>query len=397
MSKLYTNVPKQAVKIPSPFEISIPSSKLSDLQALVKLSPVASPTYESSQEDRRYGVTSRWLTEAKDRWENQFDWRTNEKHINSFPNFKASVDDGEDIYQIHFVALFSKRPDAIPVMFHHGWPGSFLEFLPMLSLMKEQYSPDNLPYHLIVPSAPGYAFSSKPPVHINFSIKNVARIMNQLMLDLGFGTGYIVQGGDLGSNISRLMVVENEACKAVHLNFCMMSEPKDLSGASLDSQEIQGLKRLNAFNETGSAYALEHATRPSTIGIVLSSSPLALLAWIGEKFLEWSDEDPSLDTILESITLYWLTDTFPTSIYAYRQRYAPDQFGAHATPKNHIKKPLGYSWFPKELAPVPRSWVETTGNLVFHRQHSKGGHFAALEQPELLKEDIEAFIKQVWT
>ncbi|KAJ4154418.1 hypothetical protein NW765_015175 [Fusarium oxysporum] len=138
-----------------------------------------------------------------------------------------------------------------------------------------------------------------------------------------------------------------------------------------------------------------HATRPSTIGLILSSSPLALLAWVGEKFLSWSDEDPPLEEILTSVSLYWLTDSFPTSIFPYRQRFDPDYPGAHDHPKWKISKPLGYSWFPFELAPIPVSWVKTTGNLVFWRDHKRGGHFAALERPEELLKDFEEFIEQI--
>ena len=117
---------------------------------------------------------------------------------------------------------------------------------------------------------------------------------------------------------------------------------------------------------------------------------------IGEKFLDWTDEDPDLDVIIEAVALYWFTETFPKAIYPYRQLFTPGNIGAHENPIWHINKPFGYSWFPKEIAPIPRSWAATTGNLVFFRQHTKGGHFAALERPEVLKDDLVAFIEQVW-
>ena len=173
-----------------------------------------------------------------------------------------------------------------------------------------------------------------------------------------------------------------------------MPEPAGAS-ADISQAEKKGLERARDFERLGSAYALTHATKPSTIGLVLSSSPLTLLVWIGEKFRDWTDEDPSIQEILTSVSLYWLTDTFPTSIYPYRQLFTPGNMGAHENPEWKITKPLGYSWFPYELAPIPRAWVQTTGNLVFFREHEHGGHFAALERPEVLLGDFQEFVQQI--
>lgn len=143
--------------------------------------------------------------------------RACEERINSFPNFKMPIQDNDGrTYDIHFLALFSQKVDAIPVILLHGWPGSFLEFLDILSLMVKQYTPETLPYHLIVPSLPGYAYSSSPPLDKDFRVEDIARLMNQLMLNLGFGGGYVAQGGDIGSKVGRVMAAEHEACKAVH-------------------------------------------------------------------------------------------------------------------------------------------------------------------------------------
>jgi len=222
---------------------------------------------------------------------------------------------------------------------------------------------------------------------------DISAIMNQLMVDLGFGSGYIAQGGDIGSRVAKTLGGEYEACKFVHVNYSpQISPPEGSSVSYLTAKEQEGLKRGEDFVKMGAAYSLEHGTRPSTIGLVLSSSPVALLAWIGEKFLAWSDADPDLDTILESVTVYWLTETFPTSIYPYRLRFRPDY---KPTPP-YLKKPTGYSYFPKEITPTPKSWVEKEVNLVFYREHDRGGHFAALEQPELLMGDIEEFVDEIW-
>lgn len=197
--------------------------------------------------------------------------------------------------------------------------GSFLEFLPILSLMKQRYTPETLPYHLIVPSLPGYAFSDTPPLNRDFATKDIAALMNQLLLDLGFGDGYIAQGGDIGSRVAKILGATSDSCKAVHVNFSpVLSLPSGLSVDSLTEREKVGLARGEDFMKMGSAYSLEHATRPATIGIALDSSPLALLAWIGEKFLSWSDQSPSLETILESVSLYWFTESMGRGVFPYR-------------------------------------------------------------------------------
>lgn len=177
------------------------------------------------------------------------------------------------------------------------------------------------------------------------------------------------------------------------VNFCYgVDRSEDLPASTLSREEQAGLERVQHFKTCGSAYAMEHGTRPATIGLVLASSPLALLAWIGEKFLQWTDTSPPLDDILDSVTLYWFTESFPRAIYPYGQSSGPKQSRVHQEPEFYVKKPMGYSWYPKELAPIPRAWVETTGNLVWYRAHTEGGHFAAMEKPELFVKDMEDFV-----
>lgn len=167
-------------------------------------------------------------------------------------------------------------------------------------------------------------------------------------------------------------------CKAVHLHL-VIGQTGEEDG--LTDAEKKGVQRINDFGTLGNAYAREHGTRPATIGLVLSSSPIALLAWIGEKFQQWTDETPPIDEILDGATLYWFTESFPRAIYPYRQFFGPEPTFFHNDPAYYIKKPLGYSWHPEELAPVPKKWVEGTGNLVWYRGHKEGGHFAGKSYP----------------
>lgn len=143
----------------------------------------------------------------------KWDRSATEAHVNSFPNFKATVDDEIATFEIHFAALFSSRADAVPVILLHGWPGSFFEFLPLLQLMKQKYSPETLPYHLVVPSLPGFTLSEMPLLDQDISQVDVARILNRLMINIGFGSGYVSQGGDIGSRIARILAVNHEEAK----------------------------------------------------------------------------------------------------------------------------------------------------------------------------------------
>ncbi|KAF5019287.1 hypothetical protein F66182_8705 [Fusarium sp. NRRL 66182] len=390
----FSKVPSQALKQPEPFSLHVSDKDVEEFKSLLTLSKIGVPTWENST--KGFGVTREWLSDTKDVWLRSFDWRRYEKFINSFPNFKMVVTDTvHDHLSIHFVALFSEKPDAIPIVFMHGWPGSFLEFLPMLELLTKKYNAQTLPYHIIVPSLPGYTLSSGPPLDRDFSNTDSARIMNQLMVTLGFGgSGYIAQGGDVGSMLASQMSKLYPECRAVLLN-CLFLNPDDVpkSLEGLTEQEISNVERMQQFWQTNSAYAMMHSSRPATIGLALSASPLALLAWVGEKLLEWADdrEPIPLDTILGMVSLYWFTDTFPRSIYPYRQIIRdPGHFGYSGLDN----KVCGYSAFEKEISVPPRAWTEKLIPKLIRYDHDKGGHFAALEQPELFLKDVEAFALQ---
>ncbi|KAI4854547.1 alpha/beta-hydrolase [Aureobasidium sp. EXF-8845] len=377
-----------------PFEVGLPENTLAEFRQLLQLSKIGPATFENTNRaDNSYGISREWIEKAKDHWSNAYDWRATEKRINSFDNYKATItnEHGDDV-ELHFVALLSTRKDAVPVVLLHGWPGSFLEFLNLLDHARTLYKPEELPYSFIVPSLPGYAFSSDYSTQKQSTCESMAYAIEQLMVGLGFGAGYVAQGGDIGSFVARILAARHSA-RAAHINFALMPPPQE--AGDMNEEEIQGLGRAAAFGAQGDAYAREHGQRPATIGLLLSTSPLALLIWIGEKFLDWVDDPLTLDQILDHASLYWLTETFPRAIYPYRQFFGPSP---EAIPlKYYVDKPLGYSWFPKEIAPIPKAWVSTTGNLVWYRQHTQGGHFAALERPKDLFKDIEDFIEQTWT
>ncbi|SCV68230.1 BQ2448_351 [Microbotryum intermedium] len=429
----FATIPRGATLDPKPFKISFSGQELSDLAQLARLGRL--PVLTWVQTDRKYGVKREWIVEAKKRWEDGFDWRKREAKINEIPQWKADIEDDQGtVHSVHFAALFSPNPNAKPIAFFHGWPGmffpstkpckrsggtyqccatfpqgSFLEFIPILTDLKTRYAadPSSLPFHVIVPSLIGYTFTSGPPTDRDYDVIECSKVMDKLLVGLGC-SGYIAQGGDIGSWVSRYLGVKSDHCIAVHLNFAPVPTPQDFDVSSLEEYEQVALKRAEKWRKEGSAYANFHATRPSTIGFVLQSSPLALLAWVGEKFLDWSDEDLSIDDILESVTVWYLTDTIARSVYPYREVSTPVSTGVRPStvhggksmaitkPEWFISKPMGFSWFPQELMPTPRVLIEKTGNVVNFTTHKSGGHFAAFEKPKELWKDVENFANQVF-
>ncbi|KAF2737153.1 epoxide hydrolase-like protein [Polyplosphaeria fusca] len=366
-----------------PFTLNISENDFSEFKQLLKLSKIGPVTWEGVQDDRRFGLTHKWITETKDYWLNKYDWRAQEKHINSFPNYTMEIE-GIDV---HFIGMFSEKKDATPIVFMHGWPGSFIEFLPMAGLIREKYSPADQPYHVIIASLPGYTLSAGLPTDKDWKMEDTARVVDKLMKNLDFDK-YIAQGGDVGAFVATILNAGYDACVATHHNFLRAPIP---DASELTTLEQNSVERAMKWHATGRAYGQEHGSRPSTIGLVLSSNPLALLAWIGEKFLEWTDEDPPLDAILTNISLYWFTQGFPRSIYPYRQLFDPNR-----PEPPFLSKPTGYSFFQYELLPGIKKGLEKACNLVTYKQHERGGHFAALERPKELLEDVEEFVGIVW-
>ncbi|KAB5515021.1 Alpha/Beta hydrolase protein [Coniochaeta sp. 2T2.1] len=280
----------------------------------------------------------------------------------------------------------------------HGWPGSFMEFFPLMDLLVEKYTPETLPYHVVVPSIPDYGFSSGPregkDVEVTFAV--AGEVMNKLMVGLGFDA-YVAQGGDVGSFMATQMCGVHDECKAWHINMLFLQPTQFLSLNTTTPSEQAHLKFAAAWSDSGSAYAYEHGTRPSTLALTVSASPLSMLAWVGEKFIQWAHPRAplSLDTILAAVTFYWLTDTFQRSMWPYRFLTGHVRAPIPAMPFSDTK-PLGFSSIPREQSVLPRMWAEELfPNLVFFREHEVGGHFAALEQPVEFLEDVEEFVRSV--
>ncbi|KAJ5882989.1 uncharacterized protein N7473_009875 [Penicillium subrubescens] len=392
------DIPPGNVRTPiESFTLHAPEGELERFKHLLELSNIGPPTWWNQQDDSHFGVSRDWLIKAKETWLSTFDWRKHESYINDFPNFKVTIKEPDSCQiDVHFAALFSKREDAIPIIFLHGFPSSFMDFLPMMDLLRNKYTPENLPYHIIAPSLPDYGLSGSLSQNMEMTLVRAASIMNGLMIALGFKKGYVAQGGDLGSMIARLMAVNHKECKAFHVNMLTL-EPGSapLSTNCLAPEDLRILERTKEWQQDGLAYALEHGTRPATVGLAISSSPISLLAWLGEKLLEWTDprEQLPLDTILGLISFYWFTQTFPRGLY---HANLVKSYSAGIPHPISTEKPLGYSMFAYDLAVLPKPWAqEIYPNLAFFNAHSKGGHFASLERPSEFLDDIERFLQAV--
>ncbi|KAG5640551.1 hypothetical protein DXG03_008121 [Asterophora parasitica] len=384
----------------SPFTIAVTDAQLSLLQQKLALASFPDELDDAAWD---YGAPLSDVKRLVERWRGGYDWRTHEKALNAeLPQFTRDIEvEGFGALNIHYVHQKSKVDNAVPLLFVHGWPGSFIEIRKILPLLVE-LSPEHPSFHVVAVSLPGYGFS-EAPTKKGFGIDQYAEVGQKLMLALGYEE-YVTQGGDWGWVITRRIaqLYGPKHSKAWHTNFPRAAPPSFatrplvalshlLSGFSFFSyspRELEGLKRSQWFVTAGRGYFVEQATRPQTIGYALTDSPVGLLAWIYEKLVDWTDgyewED---DEVLTWISVYLFSRAGPAAslrIYyeetqAENRRTAPDP-----EPKG---LPVGHSHFPKEIYHVPRAWTRTS-DLVFEAEHERGGHFAAHEKPEELVGDL---------
>ncbi|KAM0544007.1 hypothetical protein ACHAPJ_012032 [Fusarium lateritium] len=386
----------------TPSTISIPDAEIERLKTLLNLSSIPKPNIWNSREDGSYGLPQNVLSELVNYWGNEYDWRKWESTLNSVPQFNINVtDDDSKEYKINFFALFSKNPSAIPILFLHGWPGSVVEYLPILLKLQSQYDAESLPYHIIVPHHVGYPFSDAPPLDKEFSHFDNARLMSKMIHALGFNkSGYITQGGDLGGWMAPVVANIDTACKLVHMNMLNISPPEgeDVEAGMKEGRytpdEIAAFTRGAEFQKTGTAFIHLDGTKPASAGYVVGSNPVALLAWVGDKMIKWSDTTPDRDLILTNLALYWFSGCYATSIYVHRTAFADPESLMNSW--KSLKVPLGYSSFKYDLATAPERWVKQTEQISWYRMNDKGGHFGALEEPDTLWKDVEDFIAEFW-
>lgn len=340
-----------------------------------------------------YGTNLDYLKALVTYWRQTFDWREQERRLNQFEQFKTNIDG----LNIHFIHRRSAQANALPLVITHGWPGSFVEFTKIIGPLTDPVRSGGRPedaFHIVAISLPGFGFSDKPRER-GYSPERMARIIATLMARLGY-TRYGAQGGDWGANISRWLAI-NDASHVIgmHSNFCNAGPPAGVQdpNAGVPPAELERMRERQAFMENERGYFNIQATKPQTAGYGLNDSPAGLAGWIVEKFRTWCDCDGDVeqkftkDELLTNITLYWVTETIASSMRIYYENQRA------TAPAARVTVPVACALFPKELLLPPRRWVEARDNLTRWTEMPRGGHFAAMEQPDLLVEDIRAFFR----
>ena len=376
-----------------PFKIDILDKTLEEIKTKVKNYPWHEMPDDGGWE---YGTNLYYLKKLSDYWVNDFNWKKHEVEINKFPNFKSKVEDIE----IHFIHEKGSGSNPTPLLLMHGWPGSVIEFLHIIEKLAhpEKFGGNEEDaFDVIIPSLPGFGFSGRPSRPIG--PRKMAEILNKLMIEnLGY-KNYIVQGGDWGATIANWIGYDHsKSCKAIHINCLTM---RHLDGPQ-SKEEEEWQERFNNDQIMQDGYRTQQATKPQTLSYGMMDSPVGIAAWIIEKMYSWSDlKDNNIesvyskDTLLANIMVYVITKTFNTASWIY---YGRREEGGRFFPKDFkkIDVPTAIAVFPAEMSEwPPRSYVERIFNITQWTEMQSGGHFAALEKPDLLVNDLIKFSRTI--
>ena len=376
-----------------PFKIEIPDKELQKIYTKVKNYPWHEMPKDGGWE---YGTNLDYMKEISNYWVQGFNWRKHEEEINKFPNFKTKVDN----IDIHFIHEKGSGHNPTPLLLMHGWPGSIVEFL---HIIKKLAHPENFggkeedAFEVIVPSLPGFGFSGSSLRPIG--PRKIAEILNKLMAENLNHKNYLAQGGDWGATIANWIGYDHSKnCKAIHINCLTMRHPN--GPQSKEEKEWQNKFDKDQIMQDG--YRTQQATKPQTLSYGMMDSPVGVAAWIIEKMHSWSDlKDSNIesvyskDTLLANIMVYVITKTFNTASWIY---YGRREEGGRFFPKDfkRLEIPTGIAVFPAEMSAwPPKSYVDRMFNVTQWTEMPSGGHFAALEEPELFVNDLVKFSKTV--
>ena len=379
--------------MPERLVIDVPEEQLADLRSRLRATrwPEAVP---GSGWD--YGTDLAYLQDLCRSWAEEFDWRAAEARLNAWDHFRTVVD-GE---HLHYVHVPSPHPGALPLLLTHGWPGSVVEFLGVLGPLTDPpaYGGNAADaFSVVAPSIPGYGWSG-PTRQRGWDIRRVARALAALMAELGYER-YGAQGGDWGGiATAHLGVLDAEHLVGLHLNMANAPRPRGFDDASLSNDEQCDLAEMREFRQRETGYQAIQGTKPQTLAYALNDSPAGLAGWIVEKFRAWSDCGGDVesaiprDDLLTNLTVYWVTGTAGSSARLYYETFSG---GEPVLPTERVGTPTAVARFPREIYRPPRRWVEEAFDLRRWTVMPRGGHFAALEQPELLVDDVRAFFRDL--
>ena len=376
---------------PKPFRVAVPEKTLERIRA-----KVAGYTWHYMPDDGgwSYGANLDYMKELCAYWLDEFDWRAQETVLNRFPQFTVPVD-GIDI---HFIHEIGSGPAPTPLLISHGWPGSVAEFRNVIEPLAhpERFGGDVADaFDVVAPSLPGFGFSGRPSRPMG--PRGMANVFAKLMTEgIGYDR-YVAQGGDWGGAVSSWLGYEHApACKAIHINILTMRHPDGPQGAEEEAWEA----RFEEEQIMENGYRTIQATKPQTLSYAMNDSPVGIAAWITEKFNSWSHTDGddiesahTKDELLTNIMIYIVTGTFNSASWIYYGRR--EEGGRLLSPEGkRVEVPTGCALFPEELlAWPPRSYAERIYNITHWTKMPRGGHFGAMEEPELFVEDVRAFVR----
>ncbi|WP_372716670.1 epoxide hydrolase family protein [Immundisolibacter sp.] len=368
----------------TPFAIHVDDAVIADLHR--RLADTRWPEQETV-DDWSQGAPLAYVQDVCRYWREGYDWRASERRLNRFDQFMTKLDD----LDIHFIHQHSPHPQAKPLLITHGWPGSIVEFHKVIEPLVDPVAHGGNAadaFHVVCPALPGYGFSGKP-AHTGWGIEKIAGAWNALMLRLGYPT-YFAQGGDWGAAVTASIGQQNLGnCQAIHINMPIV-EPDPATMHDLSSLEQGALAAMQYYVDKDSGYSKQQSTRPQTLGYGLVDSPSGQAAWILEKFWAWTDCDGhpenvlTRDEMLDNIMLYWCTASAASSARLYWESFS-------SLSRFEIELPTGVSIFPKEIFRASRRWAERHySNLIHWNELDKGGHFAALERPQVFVDEVRA-------
>ena len=389
---------KKINKMKKSFKINIKQSVLDDLK-----SRIANTRWTDEIENSKweYGTSKTYLEELCKYWENSFDWKKQEEYLNSFPHFKTTIDG----VGLHYIHQKGESKNSIPLLLTHGYPDSFVRFLKIIPLLTKE-DENGFSFDVVIPSIPGYGFSDIP-TEPGMNKKRIAELFSKLITeDLGYNK-FVAHGGDWGAGISeQIALYHSESLLGIHLTDIPfehgMNEPKDAT-----SSEKKYFEATKKWQMTEGAYSMIQSTKPQTLAYGLNDSPVGLAAWIIEKFKSWSDNDGDIETcftkdeLLTNLTIYWATETINSAMRLYNEAMQAmmDAMYNPLVKLNPFDKtgdksevPAAFAIFPKDISTPPKDLADRFFNVQQWTEMSAGGHFAAMEQPELLAEDIRKFV-----
>ena len=361
-----------------PFRLEAPKERLDWISDRVANAVIGYAPDDDA--DWKYGTDARYLAEFRDYWRDHYDWAAAQDRFNAYPQYVAEIE-GVAVHFYHLRATNGER--GYPIILSHGWPGSVLEFLDAMPLLAARG------YDVVVPSLPGYGFSGRPPRPIGAG--DIARMWRTLMVEVLGYPRFGAQGGDWGASVTTALAQNHgEAVSAFHLNYLAHRPSGEMS-----PEEAEWFKAARRrMNDVG-AYSKQMTSRPQTIGLALADTPIGFASWVLEKYRAWSDNDGNIETafskdqLITSVMTYLVSDNVQAAMWLYNSMTT-----ARPTDGGPISVPMGFSHFPRETVPPPRSAAEKRFNIVHWQEMPRGGHFAAWEEPELFAAEVGDFFER---